>query len=78
MIQDSKNNGKKAPSFPRDALEQAGRVKEGWDKIGGKLYVPNLSLTKFVEKLEEAKDQIERPKVSKLRRKKPFRNEMFV
>ena len=58
----------KVSSFPRDALEQAKVVQEGWDKVGQKLDVPNLTIQKFVTKLVEAKEQVERAEQLKVER----------
>lgn len=56
----AKNNKTKSMSFPRDALEQAEVVKNGWQQVGERLNVPNLDLVKFGEKLAEAQKQVER------------------
>ncbi len=55
-------------SFPRDTLEQAEIVKHGWDEVGMKLLVPNLSVEKFVEKLAEAHEQAKRAEALKAER----------
>ncbi len=54
------SNKRKISSFPRDTLEQADVVKKGWDKVGNKLLVPNLTIEDFLGKLEEAQSFIER------------------
>lgn len=51
---------RKISSFPRDTLEQADVVKKGWDKVGNKLLVPNLTIQDFLGKLEEAQGFIDR------------------
>ena len=58
----------KVASFPRDALEQAETVKEGWAEVGGKLSVPNLTIGKFEDKLGEAKECAEKAEKLKLAR----------
>lgn len=58
MVSNSNPRQEKVSSFPRDALEQAEIVRLGWDKVGNKLSVPNLSMERFLEKLSEAKQHV--------------------
>ncbi len=57
-------------SFPRDALEQAQIAKTGWEKVGKKLTVPNLSVDKFESKLHEAQHYVEKAELLKVQRAK--------
>ena len=41
-------------SFPRNALQQAETVHEGWSKLGEALKVPNLSLQEYQALLQKA------------------------
>lgn len=43
-------------SFPRNALEQAETVHQGWLKLGSALQVPNLSLQEYRSLLQRALD----------------------
>lgn len=61
-------NKRKISSFPRDTLEQADVVKKGWDRVGNKLLVPNLTIEDFLGKLEEAQSFIERAELLKQQR----------
>ncbi len=58
----------RSASFPRDALEQAENVKTGWGKVGKKLLVPNLTVAKFENKLEEAQQYVEKAEELKIQR----------
>ncbi len=58
----------KSTSFPRDALEQAQIAKTGWEKVGKKLTVPNLSVDKFESKLHEAQQYVEKAQLLKVQR----------
>ncbi|MCH6558840.1 hypothetical protein IH799_00645 [candidate division KSB1 bacterium] len=60
----------KSTSFPRDALEQAQIAKTGWEKVGKKLTVPNLSVDKFESKLNEAQHYVEKAQLLKVQRAK--------
>ena len=60
----------KSTSFPRDTLEQAQVAKTGWEKVGKKLSVPNLSVDKFENKLNEAQHYVEKAELLKVRRAK--------
>ena len=63
----SKPSKKSKPlSFPRDTIEQARNVRTGWERVGGKLIVPNLSVEKFLKKLAEAADSVEKAEQLKL------------
>lgn len=68
MLTKPNTNKERISSFPRDILEQAEIVKHGWDEVGVKLQVPNLSVDKFVEKLAEAREQAERAEALKAER----------
>ncbi|MFQ5707396.1 MAG: hypothetical protein ACE5HO_08125 [bacterium] len=57
-------------SFPRDTLEQAKIVKQGWNSVGGKLLVPNISMETFLQKLAEAQSYVDRAEQLKLERAK--------
>ncbi|MFQ5771017.1 MAG: hypothetical protein ACE5HX_10810 [bacterium] len=63
-------NKAKLSSFPRDALEQAEIVLNGWNEVGKKLLVPNLTMEKFVKKLAEAKKYGDKAEQLKLERAK--------
>lgn len=65
---------KKVSSFPRDALEQAKIVKDGWKKVGGKLLVPNLSMSDFRRKLDEARQSVDKAEELKVERAKAIRD----
>jgi len=60
----------KSTSFPRDALEQAQIAKTGWEKVGQKLAVPNLSVDTFESKLNEAQQYVEKAQLLKVQRAK--------
>lgn len=67
----SSNNRKaKSTSFPRDVMEQAHTVKTGWEHVGNKLMVPNLTAQKFFNKLLEANESMETAEQLKLERAK--------
>jgi hypothetical protein len=70
MQNDSENKKRKITSFPRDALEQAHIVKQGWDKVKEKLVVPNLDLPKYIAKLEETQERVEKAEQLKIKRAK--------
>lgn len=61
---------RKVKSFPRDALEQAKVILEGWNKVGDKLLVPNLTVEEFVKKLQEAEKSVEKAEELKILRAK--------
>jgi lipid II:glycine glycyltransferase (peptidoglycan interpeptide bridge formation enzyme) len=46
-------------SFPRNALEQAKMVYDGWRELLQKMDVPNFSLTDFEQKINEANEKVE-------------------
>ncbi|MDQ7054095.1 MAG: hypothetical protein Q9P14_14870 [candidate division KSB1 bacterium] len=48
------NSQKPIISFPRNALEQAITVHQGWQQLGPTLQVPNLSLEDYERLLEKA------------------------
>lgn len=50
---------KMTESFPRNALEQAIMVYEGWKELMDKMDVPNFSLDDFEKKINEAKKKVE-------------------
>ncbi|MCH7679741.1 hypothetical protein IID10_10320 [candidate division KSB1 bacterium] len=60
----------KSTSFPRDTLEQAQIVKTGWEEVGKKLAVPNLSVDGFESKLHEAQQYVEKAQLLKVQRAK--------
>lgn len=68
MTEKTKQKIERVSSFPRDALEQAEVAVSGWDSIGGKLIVPNLSMTQFLHKLEEARLYVVKAEEYKARR----------
>ena len=68
MLKNSNNQNQKISSFPRDTLEQAVVVKEGWDEVGDRLAVPNLSMGKFLEKITEAHGYVGQAERLKLER----------
>lgn len=41
-------------------------VRDGWDKVGKRLHVPNLTLQKFLSKMEEARARVEHAEQLKL------------
>jgi len=55
-------------SFPIDTIEQAEVARDGWSAVGNKLVVPNLTLTRFLDKLGEAKECINKAEELKLQR----------
>ena len=57
-------------SFPRDALEQAEKVMKGWKEVGKKLFVPNLTIQNYVEKVSEAMNSVDKAEELKLERAK--------
>lgn len=69
MLKSTGNN------YPRDTLEQAEMVCNGWEEFLEKLNVPNVSLEDFRGKIKEAKEKValaeklreERSKVVKVR-----------
>ena len=70
MVKGATSKRTKISSFPRDALTQAEIVMTGWSDVGKKLLVPNLSVQKFLNKLDEAKQFVERAEQLKLERAK--------
>lgn len=52
MLKSTGNN------YPRDTLEQAEMVCDGWEEFLSKLSVPNVSLEEFKEKIDEAKEKV--------------------
>jgi hypothetical protein len=62
------SNNHKISSFPRDTLEQADVVKNGWDRVGSRLLVPNLTIDDFLDKLKEAQEFIDRAEQQKQER----------
>ncbi len=54
MLMNHHVNLSKSTSFPRDALDQAVVVIDGWKEVGNKLMVPNLDLEQYIRKLNEA------------------------
>ena len=67
---DMESRKTKSTSFPRDALEQAQVAKTGWEKVGKKLTVPNLSVDTFESKLHEAQQYVEKAQLLKVQRAK--------
>ncbi len=57
-------------SFPRDALEQAEIVMNGWNEVGKRLNVPNLTMQNYIDKFEEVKKSLEKAEQLKLQRAK--------
>ena len=76
-LKDMESRKTNSTSFPRDALEQAQIAKTGWEKVGKKLTVPNLSVDRFESKLNEARKSVEKAEFLKVSGPKQFRNEMF-
>ncbi|MFQ5640231.1 MAG: hypothetical protein ACE5IR_19805 [bacterium] len=70
MLKGSASRKTKISSFPRDALNQAEAVMIGWNEVGKKLFVPNLSVQKFLRKLDEAKKLVDEAEQLKLQRAK--------
>jgi len=68
MLNNSNNKQGKVSSYPRDVLEQAELVREGWDKVSIKLDVPHLSMDMFMQKLSQAKGRIDRAEALKAER----------
>ena len=58
----------RSTSFPRDAFGQAHVAKTGWEKVGKRLTVPNLSLDKFESKLKEVQQYVEKAQLLKVQR----------
>jgi len=73
MLKNSNSNKNKVTSFPRDALQQAISVREGWKTVGRKLAVPNITVDQFLEKLTEAQERVERAEHLKAARAKAVR-----
>ena len=69
-LKDMESRKTNSTSFPRDALEQAQIAKTGWEKVGKKLTVPNLSVDKFESKLHEAQQYVEKAQLLKIQRAK--------
>jgi hypothetical protein len=46
-------------SFPRNTLRQADLALQGWRELSGKLFVPNLSIEEFQQKIAAAMDKVE-------------------
>ena len=46
-------------SIPRDALDQALKVIEGWKELKDKLMVPNFTMTDFQNAISETQQKIE-------------------
>ena len=67
-LKDMESRKTNSTSFPRDALEQAQIAKMGWEKVGKKLTVPNLSVDKFESKLHEAQHYVEKAELLKVQR----------
>ena len=65
-LKDMASRKTKGTSFPRDALEQAQIAKTGWEKVGKKLTVPNLSVDRFESKLHEAQQYVEKAQLLKV------------
>ena len=70
MLKGSASKKTKVSSFPRDALTQAEIVMTGWNDVGRKLLVPNVTVQKFQKKLDEAKKFVEKAEQLKLERAK--------
>lgn len=49
----------KGNKFPRDIMEQAEVIRDGWQELISKLNVPNMSIDTFNKKIIEAKAKIE-------------------
>jgi hypothetical protein len=60
MSTDASGKKQKSTSYPRDAINQAQVVIEGWKRVGERLSVPNLDLDELRHKLEEAQSYIKR------------------
>ncbi len=74
------NNVKKerVSSFPRDALEQAQTVQNGWRIVGEKLSVPNLNMERFLEKLADAQQHVECAEALKQERARAIRERNII
>lgn len=70
----SSKNSNIIHSYPRNTLEQANVVKNGWHKVGKKLMVPNLTMDKFLNKLNDAKKSVEIAEQLKLERSKAIQD----
>jgi hypothetical protein len=70
MSTDPSGKKLKSTSYPRDALNQAEVVIEGWSQVGERLMVPNLDLVQLKEKLQQALAYIERAEEMKEERAK--------
>ncbi|MBN1352798.1 hypothetical protein JXJ21_25640 [candidate division KSB1 bacterium] len=53
MLKSTGNN------YPRDTLEQAEMVLDGWKSHLSKLNVPNVALEEFQSKIDEAKEKVQ-------------------
>ena len=65
---DMESRKTRSTSFPRDAFGQAHVAKTGWEKVGKRLTVPNLSLDKFESKLNEVQQYVEKAQLLKVQR----------
>jgi len=61
-------NQPRTSSFPRDTLDQAAVVIDGWKQVGEKLAVPNLNLEQYLQKVQEAQDYLEKAEILKAER----------
>lgn len=74
MLKNSNTKNQKVSSFPRDALEQAEIVEKGWDTVGARLVVPNLTVELFREKLSEAQQEVQKAEQLKAERAQAIHN----
>lgn len=56
-------------SIPRDALDQALKVIEGWKELKDKLMVPNFTMTDFQNAISETQQKIEAAEKKRQERK---------
>lgn len=68
------NKTRSTTSFPRDIIDQAKTVREGWQKVGRRLDVPNLSLQNFLNKLTQAQESVDKAEQLKLERAKAIQD----
>ncbi len=73
MSNNSNQTKPKVSSFPRDTLDQATAVRDGWNVVGRQLSVPNLTVEQFLDKLAEARAYVENAEQLKIERARAVR-----
>jgi hypothetical protein len=57
-------------SFPRNTLEQAKTVYQGWKEFQDQLMVPNFSITDFEKRISDAEQKVDEAEEMREKRKK--------